>query len=83
MTHPSPKHDKCYLEERMSKLEWTQKEMVNDLRDVRVTAASLSVALSEITSCLNQIKFTAFGAIGMLILNTIGVGDAVSLILTK
>jgi uncharacterized coiled-coil protein SlyX len=73
----------CYLETRLTKLEWQQAEHAEEIREVKRTANELSTALKDISACLQQIKYTAFGAVTMLLLSTLGVLDTMSLILSK
>jgi len=73
----------CYLETRLTKLEWQQAEHAEEIREVKRTATELSKALKDISACLQQIKYTAFGAVIMLVLSTLGVLDTMSLILSK
>jgi predicted nucleic acid-binding Zn-ribbon protein len=82
ITH-NEKKDSCYLESRLNRLEWQAKEHADEIREVKKTASALSEALQDISQCLQQIKFTAFGAMTMLLLSTFGVLDTMALILSK
>ncbi len=73
----------CYLESRLTKLEWQSREHADEIREVKQTALELSKALRDISACLQQIKFTAFGAMAMLLANQLGVGEAIALVLSK
>jgi len=74
---------KCYLEERLTKLEWKSHEIETALKEVQLTSIELAKSLQEINSCLQQIKFTTFGAVAILLVQQLGVGEALTLILTK
>ncbi len=73
------KHEPCYLETRLSKMEWELTEQKQDLKDVQHSATSLQDSLGEIKTCLQQIKFTAFGMGGMFLLSAMGVKDFMGL----
>ena len=73
----------CYLESRLTKLEWQSREHADEIREVKKTASELSKSLQDISSCLQQIKFTAFGAVAMLLASQLGLADAVALVLSK
>ena len=73
----------CYLETRLTKLEWKAHEHAEEIREVKRTATELSKALQDISSCLQQIKFTAFGAVAMLLASQLGLADAVAVVLSK
>ena len=77
------KVEKCYLESRLTKLEWQSREHSDEIREVKKTATELSKALQDISSCLQQIKFTAFGAVAMLLASQLGLADAVAVVLSK
>lgn len=77
------KQEECYLEDRLTKLEWNQEEHAEEIREVKRTAIELASSLNDISACLQQIKYTAFGAVTMLLLSTLGVLDTMSLILSK
>jgi uncharacterized coiled-coil protein SlyX len=66
-------------ETRIAKLEWRTKEHEEDIREVRATAMKLAESLEQINKCLHQIKFTAFGAIAMLMLKESGLGATVAM----
>lgn len=69
------KVEPCYLEARISKIEWDMNEQKQDLKAVQQSATSLHANLAEIKTCLQQIKFTAFGMGGMFMLSAMGVKD--------
>jgi prefoldin subunit 5 len=71
------------VENRLTKLEWQTHEHAEEIREVKRTADDLTKALSDISACLQQIKFTAFGAVVMLIMNQLGLTDTMALILSK
>jgi len=77
------KVEKCYLESRLTKLEWQSREHADEIREVQETARELSKALQDISSCLQQIKFTAFGAVAMLLARQLGLAEAVAVVLSK
>jgi hypothetical protein len=81
-TH-NEKRETCYLESRLTKLEWQSKEHADEIREVKKTASALSEALQDISKCLQQIKFTAFGAMAMLFISEVGIWDAMKVILSK
>lgn len=69
----------CYLEARLTKLEWKSHEHGEEIREVKKTARELSKALNEISTCLQQIKFTAFGAVATFLASKIGLTEAISI----
>jgi archaellum component FlaC len=69
------KHEPCYLEPRLSKIEWDLNEQKQDLEDVQHSATTLHDNLNEIKTCLQQIKFTAYGVVGMGMLSVMGIKD--------
>ena len=71
------------METRLTKLEWRTHEHAEEIREVKRTADALTKALSDISACLQQIKFTAFGAVVMLIMSQLGITDTMALILSK
>jgi len=71
------------METRLTKLEWRTHEQAEEIREVKQTADDLTKALSDIAKCLQQIKFTAFGAVTMLLMNQLGLTDTMALILSK
>jgi len=71
------------MDTRLTKLEWRTHEHAEEIREVKRTADDLTKALSDISACLQQIKFTAFGAVVMLIMNQLGLTDTMALILSK
>jgi len=71
------------METRLTKLEWRTQEHAEEIREVKRTADDLTSALSDISKCLQQIKFTAFGAVTMLIMSQLGITDTMALILSK
>lgn len=64
-------------ETRIAKLEWSSKEHSQDIREVRATADKLADSLERIDKCLQQIKYTAFGAITVLVMDQSGFGTLV------
>ena len=61
-------------ETRIAKLEWSSKEHAQDIREIRATADKLADSLERIDKCLQQIKYTAFGAVTVLLLDQSGFG---------
>jgi hypothetical protein len=59
----------------LSKLEWEIGEQKQDLKEVKHSASALHENLSEIKTCLQQIKFTAYGVVGMGMLSVMGIKD--------
>jgi len=73
----------CYLETRLTKLEWKAHEHGEEIREVKKTALELSKALRDISACLQQIKFTAFGAVAMFLASQLGLTEAISIVMSK
>lgn len=65
------------IESRIAKLEWSSKEHAQDIREIRATADKLADSLERIDKCLQQIKYTAFGAITVLIMDQSGMTSLV------
>lgn len=61
------------FETRIAKLEWSSKEHAQDIREVRATADKLADSLERIDQCLQQIKYTAFGAVTVLLMDQSGI----------
>ena len=76
-------HATCYLESRLTKLEWQADEHAEEIREVKIAAAALAKALRGISSCLQQIKFTAFGAVAMFLASQLGLTETISILLSK
>lgn len=70
----------CYLEARLNKLEWEVKEQQDDIHQLISTAHSLTESLHEIKTCLQQIKHTAFGMLGMFLLAQLGLENVIKLL---
>jgi uncharacterized coiled-coil protein SlyX len=70
----------CYLEGRLTKLEWQMAEHEVEIKEVHKTSALLHDSLNEIKTCLQQIKYTAFGAILIIVMKTLGVGQTLALL---
>lgn len=73
----------CYLESRLSKLEWQSQEHTEEIREVKVSTTELTAALTDISVCLQQIKWTAFGAVAMLVMSQSGLGATIAMIISK
>ncbi len=72
-----------YLESRLSKLEWQSQEHTEEIREVKISTTELTAALQEISVCLQQIKWTAFGAVAMLMMSQSGLGATIATIISK
>lgn len=72
----------CYLETRISKLEWQYQEHTDEIREVKISTNELTSALRDISVCLQQIKWTAFGAVAMLIMSQLGLGETLGILIT-
>ncbi len=74
---------KCYLEARLSKLEWQSEEHTEDIREAKQSTIQMTAALTDISVCLQQIKWTAFGAVAMLMMSQSGLGETIATIISK
>ncbi len=79
----SKQEEPCYLESRLSKLEWQSHEHTEEIREVKKSTTELTAALQEISVCLQQIKWTAFGAVAMLMMSQSGLGATIATIISK
>ena len=72
----------CYLESRLAKLEWQLEEHSDEIREVKRAAEELKDALRDISGCLEQIKWAAFGAVAMLMMSQLGLGETLGILIT-
>ncbi len=72
-----------YLDSRLSKLEWQSEEHTEEIREVKKSTIQLTEALQDISVCLQQIKWTAFGAVATLVISQSGLGATIAMIISK
>lgn len=68
------------LENRVVKLEVTQENHAEDIRELRETSVDMKSTLHSIEKSLNQIKYLALGALAVVVAQTIGLDKAIRII---
>ena len=68
------------LETRVVRLEVTQANHEDDIKELRKSATDLSKAMASIEKNLAQIKYIAIGALAVVVAQSIGLDKAIKLL---
>lgn len=68
------------LETRVVKLEVTQQNHAEDIKELRETSADMKETLHSIEKNLSQIKYLALGALAVVVAQSVGLDKAIKLI---
>jgi len=69
------------LETRVVRLEVTQANHAEDIKELRETTIDLTSTMHSIEKNLSQIKWLAIGALAVIIAQTIGIDKAIKVLL--
>jgi hypothetical protein len=69
------------LENRVVRLEVTQENHAEDIKELRAGHLDMSTKMGNIEKSLNQIKYLAMGALAVVIAQTMGIDQAVRMLL--
>lgn len=69
------------LENRVVRLEVTQQNHSEDIKELRSSHLDMSTKMGNIDKSLNQIKYLAMGALAVVVAQTMGIDQAVRLLL--
>ena len=68
------------LETRVVRLEVTQQNHAEDIKELRETTIDLSTTMHSIEKNLSQIKYIAIGALAVVVAQSIGLDKAIRLL---
>ena len=68
------------LETRVVRLEVTQQNHAEDIKELRETTLDLSTTMHSIEKNLSQIKYIAIGALAVVVAQSIGLDKAIRLL---
>ena len=68
------------LETRVVRLEVTQQNHAEDIKELRETTIDLSTTMHSIEQNLSQIKYIAIGALAVVVAQSIGLDKAIRLL---
>ena len=68
------------LETRVVRLEITQQNHAEDIKELRETTLDLSTTMHSIEKNLSQIKYIAIGALAVVVAQSIGLDKAIRLL---
>ena len=68
------------LETRVVRLEITQQNHAEDIKELRETTIDLSTTMHSIEKNLSQIKYIAIGALAVVVAQSIGLDKAIRLL---
>lgn len=69
------------LENRVVRLEVTQENHGEDIKELRETTLDLKATMHGIDKSLNQIKYLAMGALAVVIAQTMGIDQAIRMLM--
>jgi hypothetical protein len=69
------------LENRVVRLEVTQENHAEDIKELRSSHLDMSTKMGNIEKSLNQIKYLAMGALAVVVAQTMGIDQAVRMLL--
>jgi archaellum component FlaC len=69
------------LENRVVRLEVTQENHSEDIKELRSSHLDMSTKMGNIDKSLNQIKYLAMGALAVVVAQTMGIDQAIKMLI--